>query len=77
MRWIALLTLMGCKEDCVEMCQRIDNWLNECGYTWEKTFEKDDWTSIDDCYDEYADATGKQNKTCTQNAKKYNKKECY
>jgi len=77
MRWFALLMLMGCKEDCVEMCQRIDSWLNECGYKWDKTFEDEEWTSIDDCYDEYADAGGKQNKTCVTRAKDYDKMECY
>ena len=71
---ITLLFLTGCKDDCVEMCQRIENWLNTCGNTWEKTFEEEEWTSIDDCYDEYAESEGQDEKTCANEARDYDKR---
>lgn len=81
---LLLLFLTGCKNDCVDMCQRIENWLNTCGNTWEKTFEDEGWTSINDCYDEYADADGNKSNTCSSEARKYDrwvnqadKKGCY
>ena len=71
---ILFLFLTGCKDDCVEMCQRVENWLNTCGNTWEITFEDEGWTSIEDCYDEYADATAKDNKSCATDAREYDRR---
>ena len=74
---LLLLMLTGCKDDCVQMCQRIDNWLTECGYTWESTFEEEEWTSIDDCYENYTDATSEKEKVCIRRAHEWDAKECY
>jgi len=71
------LLLFGCKEDCVQMCQRIDNWLTECGYTWESTFDEQEWSSIDDCYDDYAEAGSQKEKVCVRRAHEWDQKECY
>ena len=73
----AALLLTGCKDDCVHMCQRIDGWLDECGYTWEMTFEQDDWTSIDDCYDAHWDSNQKQEQGCKIRAADWDRKDCY
>ena len=74
---LLLVLLTGCKDDCVQMCQRIDNWLTECGYSWESTFEDEAWTSIDDCYDHYAEAGTQKEKVCFRRAHEWDLKECY
>jgi len=72
-----ILVLGGCKDDCVQMCQRIDNWLTECGFTWESNFEHQEWTSIDDCYDAYNDASKGKESSCIRRAHEWDLKECY
>jgi hypothetical protein len=69
--------LIGCTNPCVDMCQQIDAWLEECGTTWEVSFEDEGWESIDDCYDAHWEADKKAQRTCTRDAKEWAKKECY
>jgi hypothetical protein len=73
----ALLILAACKNDCVHMCQRMDRWVTECGYSWEATFEDEGWESIDDCYDDHWEAEDSAKKTCKQQAGQWDRKECY
>ena len=74
---LLFLALTGCKEDCVHMCQRMETWLNECGLTWEDNFSEQDWSSIDDCYDDHAESSSKEDATCRTRAKKYDKQSCW
>jgi len=73
----ALLLLAGCKNDCVHMCQRIDGWLDECGYSWEVTFENEGWSSIDDCYDHHWEADQKRERGCKIQSTHWDRKDCY
>ncbi len=75
--FLTLLVLAGCKSDCVHMCQRIDSWLDECGYSWAVTFEQEEWSSIDDCYEDHWDANQKQEQGCKIQAADWDQKECY
>ena len=69
--------LTGCKEDCVHMCQRMETWLNECGLTWDDKFSEEGWASIDDCYDDHAESSSKQDATCRTRADKFDKQRCW
>ncbi|MEC8193596.1 MAG: hypothetical protein VX127_12725 [Myxococcota bacterium] len=79
MRWLLLsiALLSGCKSDCIHMCQRIDGWLSECGYTWDATFEKEGWSSIDDCYDEHWESDQKAERGCKIQAADWDRRDCY
>ena len=74
---IVPLLLTGCSNPCVDMCQKMDAWLQECGTTWEVAFENDGWEKIDDCYDSHWEADKSDRKECAQDARKWNNKECY
>lgn len=71
------MALTGCKEDCVHMCQKIETWLTDCGLTWEDKFGDQGLASIDDCYDDYAEADDSDDKTCRTRADDYDKKSCW
>ena len=72
-----LLLFTACQNECVHMCQRMDRWLNECGYSWEAKFEEEGWDSIDDCYDDHWEADDSAERSCTRKAKKWDRESCY
>ena len=72
-----LLLLTGCKNECIHMCQRMDKWLNECGYSWDAKFQDRGWESIDDCYDDQWDVSEKTERSCAHKAQKWDRKSCY
>jgi len=72
-----ILLVSGCKNPCVDMCQQIDAWLDECGTTWEAEYENEGWKSVDDCYDDHWEAKKSKRQTCANRANKFEKKDCY
>ena len=74
---LTLLSLTACKNECIHMCQRVDKWLNGCGYSWEATFEKEGWSSIDDCYDDHWEVEEATERSCQKQAKRWDREECY
>lgn len=71
------LTLTGCSNPCVEMCQQADAWLQRCGYGWSTTFEEERWASVDDCYDAWWDSTPEEQRWCAAEAEDYAERSCY
>ena len=71
-----LLSMTACTNDCIHMCQRVDKWLNECGYSWEATFQKEGWASIDDCYDDHWEVKEEKERSCEKQAKRWDREEC-
>ncbi len=74
---LAIAMLAGCKRDCVHMCQRIDNWLDECGYSWEVSFEDEGWSSIEDCYNDHWEADQKKEQGCKIRSADWDRRDCY
>ena len=72
-----LLLLNGCMNECVHMCQRMDKWLDECGYSWDAKFDDEGWKSIDDCYEDYWEVEKDDERTCSKKAHKWDRKSCY
>ncbi len=67
----------SCGNDCVDMCQQIARWVDECGMDWEAAFPKRNWTSVEDCYDAHWDVDDKEQKTCSDDAQSWAERECY
>lgn len=59
------------------MCQQYDHYLSECGYGWSTAFEDEGWTSIDDCYDAYWEASGEQQDWCAVQITETQERACY
>ena len=49
---------------CLDMCQAYEVYLEDCGYGWSTAFAEQGWTTLDDCYDTYWEATEQQQETC-------------
>jgi len=75
--WLALYWITGCSNPCVDYCKRLDSWLDTCGITWEAEYPENDWTSVDDCYDHYWEASDNAQSTCSKEASRLDDKECY
>lgn len=73
---LVLLTL-GCKNECLDLCQEYDLYLSECGYGWSTAFEEEGWTSIDDCYDAYWDPSEAKEEWCSAQIEATQERACY
>ncbi len=72
-----MLWVTGCSEPCLDLCQRYEIYLEECGYGWNTAFEEEGWTTRDDCYDPYWDAGSERQAVCQQTLDEYSNKSCY
>ena len=63
--------------DCLDLCQQYELHLDECGYGWSTRFEDEGWTSIEDCYDSYWEASSDDETWCVTESDFVAGAECY
>lgn len=74
---VTLIALTGCRNDCVDLCQQYEVWLDDCGYGWSTAFPDEEWQSIEDCYDTHWDADGGELDQCAQESHNAQDLSCY
>lgn len=73
----ASLLGVGCERPCVEMCQTIDRWVEECGTNWVTEVGEEGWNNVEECYEDLEHPTRAEQRECRDTRQKYEERACY
>ncbi len=71
------LLLTACGNPCMDLCQRHEVYLDECGYGWPTGFAEEGWASIEDCYEDQAEASDEERDACAEELSEPEQRSCY